>query len=901
MRTSFGFTFFSLGFLCLPAVAEAAGRPTATSQVVATNEDTARTITLSGTAGSGGTLTYTLNTTIARTRGTVSCTSNSCTYTPPANFNGTDTFYFQVTEGRVSSTWATVTVTVNAVNDAPTADNQTGVTVTEDLPRTIVLTGSDVEQSALSYQIVTSPTKGTATVTGSSVTYTPGTNNTGPDSFTFRAYDGAAYSGNATVSLDITSVNDRPTVSSQVVYTDEDTSITFDLSASDVDGDVLTPTFSGVELSGSTYTTANSTRGTFTVSGTRVTYTPPADFSGTDTFYFGVSDGVYSASSYATVTVNVAAVNDAPVATDAWARAANGQPAHLVLSAVDTEGDAVSFSIVTGPRFGSITLWNGDKVIYRPWDPASATTDSFTYRASDGSGTSEARTATIDVVPGVAPFPLDTVAVDDTLTTYTTADGNVVIELPSDDGSCEKTVTTQPRFEASLAGASAGYFGVVAGHYDTLTCGREDYEPEDTSIYLIGNDGTAGGFEARLLDVVAHVEAAGVSLDDGSLLFTRVLGEDLGAGLLRYTPGSASSSTTITVSVSDPLGVGSDSSPLYDPASGVTVMSTIAMPEMCGDAADNDCGALVSIDAAGNALDVLDEDDGHHAWGSAGCVEVYGYRYCGFGAGSDASGPDLTDLNACTVARLAGVPSPPSSTSTVADTLSLDTVFDPGDLGCTPVGTLESSIVNGGIISDGVYLYTLAYGSDESDGYARVAQLDTDLNVVETFEIPSSYSHSFTNGFHNSLLASADGMIYVVGTVDLLNPVQYAVVELDPGTGSVNYLVSEVVASDNQYGYGHLYVDGSGDEVIAYAVGETAVVTRLWDGAELAVYTLGAADSRYLAAPVLIDDGDGAGDALMFVSADNVVTIVPNTGLADDVGAPWAGPRRGGSMQARLP
>lgn len=901
MRPSFAFTAFSLGLLCLPEVAEAAGRPTATSQSVSTNEDTAKTITLSGTAASGGTLTYTIDTTTSRTRGTVSCTSNSCTYTPSANWNGTDKFFFKVTEGSLSSDWATVTVTVSAVNDAPTANSQTGVTVSEDVARTIVLTGSDVEMSALSYQIVTSPTKGTATVSGSTVTYTPGANNTGADSFTFRAYDGAAYSSNATVSLNITAVNDRPTVSSQVVNTNEDTSVTFDLSASDVDGDTLTPLFSGVDISGSTYTTLTSTHGTFTVSGTRVTYTPPADFSGTDSFSFIVSDGSISASSFATVSINIAAVNDAPVAEDMWARSANGQPAHVVLSATDTEGDALTYSIVSSPRRGTATLWNGDKVIYRPRSTTSRVTDSFTYRVSDGSGTSATKTVTIDVLPEVATFPLDTLAVDETLASYTTDDGNVVIQLPTDESGCEKTHATQPRFEGSLYGSSVGFVGLVAGHYDTLRCGYPSYESDDSSIYVIANDGTAGGFEARLLDVGHNVQASGMFLDDGSLMFAKVGGADFGGGLVRYSPGSASDDTTITTTVFNPLEAASDSSPLYDPESGVTVLMTAVVPEVCGDASGNNCGAMVAVDRGGNTIDLVDEDDNHHAWGSGGCIEFYGERFCGFGPGSDASGADNQDLNACTVGRLDGIPTPPTSNGTVADTLSLGALLDPGDVGCTPVASLESSFVNGGIISDGVFLYALAYGSDQTDGYTRIYQLDTDLTVVQTFEIPAGYSHSFTNGFHNSLLAAANGMIYVTGTIDELTTIQYAVVELDPTTGEVNYLASEIVAHDNAYGNGHLYVDSNGDEVIAYAVGEVGVVTRLADGALVAAYTLGAADEDYVAAPVLIEDGDGEADALMFVSADNVVTIVPNTGLADDVDAPWAGPRGGGPMQARIP
>jgi len=879
--------------------AYAAGTPVAIDLNASTDEDTALPVVLSGTAASGGLLTYTVDTASAGTTGSVSCTGRRCTYTPRAHWSGTDRFLFRVTEGGVNSDWAEVVVVVNSVNDVPVAHAQSGLTVREDTARPFTLTASDVEGSRLTYSIVSTPAKGTATVSGSTVMYTPTSNRTGGDSFTFRAYDGTSYSSAATVSLTITPVNDRPTVSNQAVVVDEDTPVSFSLSASDVDGDALTPNFGGVVASGSGYSTLAAGHGFFTVSGTRVTYTPRADYHGSDSFTFSVSDGTLR-STTATVTIEVASVNDVPLASDMYTRAANGRPAHVVLAGDDVDGDTLSYSIVSSPRRGSAVLWNGNRVVYTSRSPRVGSTDTFTYRVFDGTDYSATRTVTVDTSPRTVPFPLDELPVDDSIPSSWTADGNLVWQLPGAGEGCEKSHSAHPRFEAELAGVSVGEVAVVAGHYDTLSCGYPSYDDAYSSIYVVGTDGTEDGFELRLLDVGHNVEASGVALDDGSLLFSKVGGADLGGGLLRYTPGSTTSDTVVTRTVTNPLKAASDSSPLYDPTSGTAILLSAVVPEPCGDAEDNQCGAIAMVDAGGRVFDYLDENDAHHAWGSGGCVEFDGYRFCGFGPGADAYGADNLDDGACTIVRLDGVPVPPSSSGVVSDTLRVGAVFDPGDVGCTPVGTLESSIPNGGLVTDGSYLYAVAYGSDQEDDYTRVYQLDSDLDVLQTFEIASSHDHSFTNGFHNSLLVSSAGNLYITGIVDTGPNQSYAVVEIDTVTGSVDYLVSEIVSHSNTYGTGHLYVDRYGDEVIAYAVGGTGVVTRLSDGAQLASYTLGESTGDYVAAPILIDDGDLVGDALMFVSADNVVTIVPDTGLSYDDDAPWPGPRGGGRMQGRL-
>jgi hypothetical protein len=96
--------------------------PVADAQNVTTAEDTAKAITLAGSDADGDSLTYVVVTPPAH--GTLSGTAPNLTYTPSGNYNGPDSFTFQVNDGTEDSATATVSITVSAVNDAPVADAQ---------------------------------------------------------------------------------------------------------------------------------------------------------------------------------------------------------------------------------------------------------------------------------------------------------------------------------------------------------------------------------------------------------------------------------------------------------------------------------------------------------------------------------------------------------------------------------------------------------------------------------------------------------------------------------------------------------------------------------------------------------------------------------------------------------
>jgi len=133
------------------------------------------------------------------------------------------------------------------LNTPPIAYNQT-ITTAEDTSKGITLTASDPDSDPLTYFIVTGPTHGSLSGSPPSVTYSPDLNYNGADSFTFKAYDGKAYSNTATVSITVTPVNDPPTapvvdVTPNLPLTTDNLVCTVTTPSTDPDGDPITYTY----------------------------------------------------------------------------------------------------------------------------------------------------------------------------------------------------------------------------------------------------------------------------------------------------------------------------------------------------------------------------------------------------------------------------------------------------------------------------------------------------------------------------------------------------------------------------------------------------------------------------------------------------------------------------------
>jgi len=117
--------------------------PVASATSATTPEDSAVVITLSGTDADGDTLSYTLVTPSAH--GSVTILGNTATYTPVANYNGTDSFTFAASDGQLQSASATVSLTVTPVNDAPVLTGPATAAVDEGGTFSLMLTLTDVD------------------------------------------------------------------------------------------------------------------------------------------------------------------------------------------------------------------------------------------------------------------------------------------------------------------------------------------------------------------------------------------------------------------------------------------------------------------------------------------------------------------------------------------------------------------------------------------------------------------------------------------------------------------------------------------------------------------------------------------------------------------------------------
>jgi VCBS repeat-containing protein len=335
------------------------------------------------------------------------------TYTPDANYFGTDSFTYRTNDGQAdSANVATVSITITPVNDAPIAIDDTATTPEDTaVVLNLVANDSDVDSSTLSVVSLSAPLHGSAVLNADgTVSYTPDANYFGTDSFTYRTNDGQADSTNvATVSITITPVNDAPIAVDDTATTPEDTAVVLNLVAndSDVDSSTLSVVSLSAPLHGSAVLNADGT----------VTYTPDANYFGTDSFTYRTNDGQADSANVATVSITITPVNDAPIAVDDTATTPEDTAVVLNLVANDSDVDSSTLSIVSlsAPLHGSAVLNADGTVTYTP-DANYFGTDSFTYRTNDGQADS-ANVATVSIT--ITPVNDAPIAVDDTASNHT--------------------------------------------------------------------------------------------------------------------------------------------------------------------------------------------------------------------------------------------------------------------------------------------------------------------------------------------------------------------------------------------------------------------------------------------------------------------------------------------------
>ncbi|WP_151834186.1 Ig-like domain-containing protein, partial [Acinetobacter ursingii] len=321
--------------------------PTATASSISTDEDKPVTGNVVGQDVDGDTLTYTIATGPANGTVSIDPATGGYTYTPNANYNGSDSFEVTVADGKGGTTTVTIPVTIAAVNDAPTA-TASSISTDEDKPVTGNVIGLDVDGDSLSYTVSTNPSHGTVSIdpaTGG-YTYTPNANYNGSDSFEVTVADGKGGTTTITIPVTIAAVNDAPTATASSISTDEDKPVTGNVVGQDVDGDSLSYTVS-----------SNPSHGTVSIDSATggYTYTPNANYNGSDSFEVTVADGKGGTTTI-TIPVTIAAVNDAPTATASSISTDEDKPVTGNVVGQDVDGDSLSYTVSTNPSHGTVSI-----------------------------------------------------------------------------------------------------------------------------------------------------------------------------------------------------------------------------------------------------------------------------------------------------------------------------------------------------------------------------------------------------------------------------------------------------------------------------------------------------------------------------------------------------------------
>ncbi|WP_341495961.1 Ig-like domain-containing protein [Photobacterium damselae subsp. damselae] len=351
-----------------------------------TQEDTAVTGQLTATDVDGDSLTFKPGS--DPTNGSVTVNPDgSWEYVPNTDFNGEDSFTVVVDDGNGGTDTITVTVNVTPVNDAPVGENVTTETQ-EEIAVTGQLTATDVDGDNLTFKPGSDPTNGSVTVNpDGSWEYVPNPDFNGEDSFTVVVDDGNGGSDTITVTVNVTPVNDAPVGEDVSVETQEETAVSGQLTATDVDGDNLTFKPGSNPANGQVTVNADGSW----------EYVPNPDFNGEDSFTVVVDDG-NGGTDTITVTVNVTPVNDAPVGEDVSAETQEDTAVTGQLTATDVDGDNLTFKPGTNPENGSVTINADGSWEYVP-NPDFNGEDSFTVLVDDGNGGTDTITVTVNVTP----------------------------------------------------------------------------------------------------------------------------------------------------------------------------------------------------------------------------------------------------------------------------------------------------------------------------------------------------------------------------------------------------------------------------------------------------------------------------------------------------------------------
>jgi VCBS repeat-containing protein len=356
------------------------------------NEDTALNadVSTNDSTTSGGSLSYTVDTDVSN-GSLVLNGDGSFTYTPDANYTGSDSFSYTVTDADSGeSSTQTVNLTVDPVADLSATDDAFSTIEETVLDADVSTNDSTTSGGSLSYAVDTDVSNGTLVLNGDgSFIYTPDSNYTGSDSFSYTVTDAdSGESSTQTVSLTVNPVADLSAVN-DAFSTNEDTLLNADVSTND-------STTSGGSLSYAVDTDVSNGTLVFNGDGS-FTYTPDANYTGADSFTYTVTDVDGGESSTQTVSLTVDPVANLSATDDSFSTHEDTVlNADVSTNDSTTSGGSLSYALDTNASNGTVVVNANGTFTYTP-DTNFNGFDSFTYTVTD-TDSGESSTQTVNIV-----------------------------------------------------------------------------------------------------------------------------------------------------------------------------------------------------------------------------------------------------------------------------------------------------------------------------------------------------------------------------------------------------------------------------------------------------------------------------------------------------------------------
>jgi hypothetical protein len=323
--------------------------------------------------------------------GTSAVAGSLISYLPDPDYVGSDLFTYTISDGAGGMATGVVSLTVTPVNDPPqAADDAAGTFLNTAVSINVTLNDTDIDGDAVSLSGVGPAGHGaTSVAAGGSVQYVPDPGFFGVDSFSYSIADPSGATDTAVVTVTVSATNRPPEAGDDFAATGHEEVVIVAVLDNDLDpdGDTLSVLAIGAPARGSASLNGDGT----------VTYTPDSGFGGLDAFSYTAGDG-HGGTDSGTVTISVAPAGDAPAINPDTALVPEDGTIDIVVLANDVSDDPLAVQSVGNAAHGTVALQADGTIRYAPV-PDYHGPDSFTYVATDLSGTSSSALVSITVSP----------------------------------------------------------------------------------------------------------------------------------------------------------------------------------------------------------------------------------------------------------------------------------------------------------------------------------------------------------------------------------------------------------------------------------------------------------------------------------------------------------------------